>query len=251
VPAQLSLSLLCNPLKHRHTAPGRAFSHTTLVNFREEDQDFMCDALQVRWTITAQTAPEPWIACSGCGGPRAFRSSGKIRLNANGRRLDAWLIYNCRDCGRSWNRPLFERRAVREIDPGVLAALQSNDPRWAQREAFNLDALRRKSPRIDEFPEVEIAKAIVRDSGSSLNIAIELVVPFPTSMRLDRLLASELAVSRTRLQALQDQGVLRIASDRTDVLRRRVGTGMIVTLDLSAEADRALFWRLRAIGAAP
>lgn len=210
----------------------------------------MCAALQVRWTITAKTAPEPWIACGGCGGPRAFRSSGKIRLNANGRRLDAWLIYNCTDCDKSWNRPLFERRAVREIDPAILAALQSNDPRWASAEAFNLGALRRASPRIDEFADVAIAKEIVRDSQSPTTIAIALVVPLPTSLRLDRLLASEFAVSRARLQALEDRCVLRIKSDRTDALRRRVGTGTIVVLELPAEADCALFWRFRATGAA-
>jgi len=250
VPVQLSLSLLCDPLKHRHTAPGRAFSHAILVNFREEDQDIMCDAIQVRWTITAKTAPQPWIACSGCAGPRAFRPSGKIRLNANGRRLDAWLIYKCSDCDRTWNRPLFERQAVRKIDPAILEALQSNDPKWIRREAFNLEALKRQSPRIDEFPEVEIAKEVVRDPNAWTRIAIELVVPLPTSTRLDRLLAPELAVSRARLLALQDRGVLRIDPDRTDVLRKRVKTGMIVMLHLTAEADCALSWRFQATGTA-
>lgn len=182
---------------------------------------------------------------------RAFQPSGKIRLNANGSKLDAWLIYNCRDCDKSWNRPLFERRAVREIDPAVLAALQSNDPHWTRAEAFNLDALRRKSPRIDAFPDVEIAKEIVRDSHSPTTIAIGLVVPLPTSLRLDRLLASELSVSRARLQMLVDRGVFRIKSEHSDALRRRVRTGTIVGLNLSAEADWALSWRFQATGTAP
>lgn len=146
---------------------------------------------------------------------------------------------------------MFERRNVREIGPPVLAALQSNDPQWVRAEAFNLDALRRKSPRIDEFPDVEIAKEVVRDSHSWTSVALELVVPLPTSMRLDRLLASELAVSRAQLQALQDQGMLRIRSGRTDALRRRVKTGTTVWLDLPAEADRTLSWWLQAAGTTP
>ena len=93
-----------------------------------EDQDDMCDTFRVRWTIIPQIAPQPWIACSGCGGLRAFQSSGKIRLNANGRRLDAWLIYKCLACEKTWNRPIFERQTVRDISPAVLDALQSNDP---------------------------------------------------------------------------------------------------------------------------
>lgn len=210
----------------------------------------MCDALQVRWTIIAQKPPQPWIACGGCRGLRAFQASGKIRLNANGRRLDAWLIYNCGDCDRTWNRPLFERRAVREIEPAILAALQSNDPQWARAEAFNLDALRRNSPRVDEFVEVEIEKEIARSSRSSTTIAIALVVPLPTRLRLDRLLASELAISRVRLQALLDCGVLQIKPERRDALRRRVKTGTIVMLNPLADADYALLWRPKATGTA-
>src|SRR5262245_3000233 len=110
----------------------------------------MCKALRVRWTITPRTAPQPWITCSGCGSLRAFRSSNKIRLNANGRKLDAWLIYKCTSCDRTWNRTIFERRNVRDIDPVTLEALQSNDPHWIRAEAFNLEALKRETPRIDE-----------------------------------------------------------------------------------------------------
>lgn len=208
----------------------------------------MCGALRVHWTITPKTAPQPWIACSGCGGPKAFRSSGKIRLNANGRKLDAWLIYRCVDCEKTWNRPLFERRNVRDIDPSVLEALQSNDPEWIRAEAFNLDALRRKSQRIDEFPECDIAKDVVSEAPGWSTLQIELAVSLPVSTRLDRLLASELAVSRTRLQALQDQGSLRINSERSDALRRHVRTGTVVTFDLSEEADRERFWRPPATG---
>ncbi|MFC0803867.1 DUF1062 domain-containing protein [Ensifer sp. P24N7] len=80
----------------------------------------MCNTLQVRWTIIPLIPPQPWVACSGCGGVRAFESSNKIRLNANGRKLDAWLIYKCSTCDRTWNRPIFERRNVRDIRPAVL-----------------------------------------------------------------------------------------------------------------------------------
>lgn len=123
-----------------------------------EDQDNMCNVLRVQWTITPRTAPQPWLACSGCGDLRAFQASGKIRLNANGRKLDAWLIYKCLICDKSWNRPIFERQNVRDISPSVMEALQSNDPQWIRAETFNLEALRRKSQRIDEFPEFDIEK---------------------------------------------------------------------------------------------
>ena len=190
------------------------------------------------------------MTCNGCGGPRAFRSSGKVRLNANGRKLDAWLIYKCVDCEKSWNRPIFERRNIRDIEPRILQALQSNDPLWIRGEAFNLDALRRKAQRVDEFPECDIVREVRCETRDGTHLEIELTVPFPASLRLDRLLASELGLSRRRLQALHDQGALRIASGQTDSLRRRIRSGIVVALDLSAESGSEQLWRHRAAGIA-
>lgn len=202
----------------------------------------MCDVLRVQWTIIPRTAPQPWIACSGCGGLRAFQSSGKTRLNANGRKLDAWLIYRCLTCEKTWNRPIFERQNVREIDPAVLEALQSNDPQWIRTEAFNLEALRRKSQRVDEFPEFDIEKTIMGEPPDWTRAEVDLAVPYLTGIRLDRLLASELGLSRSRLQALHDGGTLRANPDRTDILRRRIKNGTRVMIDLCTGVDRERLW---------
>lgn len=206
------------------------------MDFRTEDHADMCNAFEVRWTIIPRTAPRPWIACGGCGALRPFQASGKIRLNANGRRLDAWLIYKCLACDKTWNRPIFERRNIRDIDPAVLAALQSNDPDWIRAEAFNLEALRRKAQRVDEFHDVEVARDLPQDARDWTRLTIELIVPLPVGLRLDRLLASELKISRTRLQALHDRGALRTNSGRPDILRRRIRTGTRIVIDLAGEA---------------
>ncbi|MBB3590937.1 hypothetical protein FHX08_001281 [Rhizobium sp. BK529] len=179
---------------------------------------------------------------------RAFQSSGKTRLNANGRKLDAWLIYKCLTCDKTWNRPLFERQNVRDIDPATLEALQSNDVEWIRMESFNLDALKRKSQRIDEFPEFDIARQVMREAVGWTRLEIELLVPLPASIRLDRLLACELKFSRTRLQTLHEKGLLQVSPDRADILRRRIRSGTEVTIDLATTADRKLSWGPLATG---
>ena len=199
----------------------------------------MCNILRVRWTISPQTAPRPWIACSGCGCLKPFRSSGRIRLNANGRKLDAWLIYKCVDCDKTWNRTLFERRNVRDLSPSTLAALQDSDPEWVRLQEFDVDGLRRKAKRIDESPDSAIRKEMLQRSGGWTTLEIELAANCALNLRLDRLLASELAVSRTRLQTLHDSGKLKVHSDRDDALRHRIKGGMCIVIDLSDEGDRA------------
>ena len=76
-----------------------------------------------------RTPPQPWLACSRCRDIRPFRCSEKFRLNANGKRLDAWLIYRCGSCDNTWNRPVLERRNRRDIDPLVPACAGGKRPR--------------------------------------------------------------------------------------------------------------------------
>lgn len=203
----------------------------------------MCNVYPVQWTIIPRTAPEPWIACSGCGGLRPFRCSGKIRLNANGKKLDAWLIYRCTTCDKTWNRPIFERRNSHDLDPAIFDALHSNRQEWVRAHAFNIQALRRYAHRIDESGGVEIRKSPAfpaREGWSALEI--ELIVPLPTNLRLDRLFANELGISRTRLAALHKNKSLRIDPRHCDILRRRIKHGSRIAIDHSATRRmRALF----------
>ncbi|AGB70845.1 MULTISPECIES: DUF1062 domain-containing protein [Rhizobium] len=198
----------------------------------------MCNILQVRWTLTPKTSPQPWIACSGCGCQKPFRSSGKVRLNANGKRLDAWLVYKCIDCDKTWNRTLFERRTVQDLGSSALEALQRSDPDWVRAQEFDLDGLKRKAKRIDEPPDVIIRKETIRAASNWAVLEIEISAEFPMNLRLDRLLASELAISRSRLQALRDGGKLRADPDRNDLFRHKVKHGVRIILDLSEIADR-------------
>jgi hypothetical protein len=198
----------------------------------------MCTILKVRWTINPRIAPQPWIACSGCGGLKSFRSRGKIRLNANGKRLDAWLIYKCSVCNKTWNRTLFERQSVRNLAPTALEALQTNNIHWIRAQEFDLDALRRKAQHVDEFADADVKKEVLGETDGWTVLDIELTVTLAYSARLDRLLASELGLSRSRLQALYRSEKLQIHPDRADAMRRRVKDGTRIVIDLTDQADR-------------
>lgn len=208
-----------------------------------EDRNGMSNILKTQWTITPTTAPQPWLPCSTCGEPKPFRCGNRLRLNANGKKLDAWLIYKCSICDKTWNRTLFERRNVGSIPADVMAALQTNDAGWIRRHAFDVESLRRHAQRIDEFTEVEVRKsAEARDDNWAL-LEIRLKAPVPVSVRLDRLLSAELGISRSRLQALDQGGKLRAEPHRKAALRRRPKDGTSVILDLACQPNRLLIGR--------
>jgi hypothetical protein len=198
----------------------------------------MSNVLRVQWTIVPQKPPQPWLNCNRCVGLRLFESSGKVRVNAQGKRLDAWLVYNCIACKNSWNRPIFERRNVREVEAPLMNDLLGNDPDCVRRLAFDVEDLRRKSERIAEFPGVDVRKEALNRPMSSVDmLELRLVAPFPVRLRLDRLLASELKLSRARVQKLAASDVLRISTAGVRALRRYVKDQTIVEIAISGLDD--------------
>lgn len=192
----------------------------------------MSDVLRVQWTIIPATAPEPWLNCNRCRGTTRFRTSGKIRVNANGKRLDAWLIYRCTSCDNTWNRPILERRHVAAIDPALLASLQANDPELSRRLAF--EKLRRPL-KVDHSDDATVHKEVVSEGARPAGrLEIACVVPEATGLRVDRLLSTELRLSRSRIQGMQNAGHL---ATWPGGLRRPLRCGLRVTIGLRGVDD--------------
>lgn len=196
----------------------------------------MSCCLMLRWTLVPRDCPRPVFACASCGGNRPFQPSGKIRLNANGKRLDAWLIYKCTDCDRTWNRPIFERRLATDIPAADLAALRAGDPAYVRRLAFDLDAIRRKTSRIEQSELVDVEKVTLAAPAGWTALDIAFHAPEPVGLRLDRLLAAELGVTRSRIAALEAAGRLALTAGAS--LKRPPRDGLRVTLDLDGTDDR-------------
>jgi hypothetical protein len=192
----------------------------------------MSDVLRVQWTIIPANAPEPWLNCNRCRGATRFRTSGKIRVNANGKRVDAWLIYKCTSCDNTWNRPVLERRHVSTIDPRLLASLQANDPELSRQLAFE------KLPRkleVEHFDDATVHKEVVSESERpACRLEIVCVIPETTGLRVDRLLSTELRLSRSRIQSMQNAGHLAASPEG---LRRPLRNGLHVRIELRGVHD--------------
>lgn len=191
----------------------------------------MSEILRVVWTVTPTAAPQPQLHCRRCGTVTNFASSGKIRVNGNGKKLDAWLIYKCVVCDNTWNRPVLERQTVGALDPELFRALSRNDTALADRIAFDVADLRRRASRVEEFDGISVKKAVsVLGESMPEKLEIALSVPCPVALRLDRFLAAELGLPRSRIQALVASGGLRIDPALSRVLKKPVRDGTVITL---------------------
>lgn len=116
----------------------------------------MCCNKTIEYTVIPNGSYAVLRGCAGCGRKARFESTEKFRVNANGGRLDVWMIYACAHCGHTYNLPIFERVRVSDLLPEQYArhsfwgcpaqssACWKNPVRWSfgptARAAFPLSA---------------------------------------------------------------------------------------------------------------
>ena len=204
----------------------------------------MHETLRVTWRVTPLQPPLVRRHCSRCAGEMPFACSMKFRTNAQKKRIDIWLIYRCVACDEVWNLPIFERVGIGEIAPDAFDAIARNDPAFALRYAFDRTWLLRHGV-IEEQPGVSIRKS--KHGGCAFtasSISIALALALPCGLRLDRLLAGGLGLTRTQLGRLHDAGLLRLTPSTRKALRNPAADGQTIAIDL-ASLDPALAETLR------
>ncbi len=71
--------------------------------------------------------------CGGCGRKQIFVNTNSFRVNANGNKLDVWLIYQCKNCKHTLNIPIFERIKSSKIDMSLYNKFLDNDIQLAKK----------------------------------------------------------------------------------------------------------------------
>ncbi|MFJ8078180.1 DUF1062 domain-containing protein [Streptomyces sp. NPDC096176] len=79
------------------------------------------------WVVVPTCLPLVLRRCRACASER-FRASGKFRVNAHHKLIDAWLLALCTACGETAKRTVMERLNVRSVRPELLDRLHDNDP---------------------------------------------------------------------------------------------------------------------------
>jgi len=79
------------------------------------------------WVVVPTCLPLVRRRCHTCASER-FRASGKFRVNANDKLIDAWLLALCTACGETAKLTVLERVNVRSVRPELLDRLHDNDP---------------------------------------------------------------------------------------------------------------------------
>ncbi len=198
---------------------------------------------------SCKAAPEPWLKCSRCRGTTRFRASGRIRVNANGKRVDAWLIYRVRVLRQAWNSPDAESgRHVPTIDAASRVAAGerpgSCPAGWRSRSGGEA------SSRWSTSMTRRCARKSCSRGGPASRLEIVCVVRV-TGVRVDRLVATERAYRAAAFRVCRMPahlwrawvGLRRSSRDglRVRVELRGVHDGEVALAATGREATKAIF----------
>ncbi|MEU5323401.1 DUF1062 domain-containing protein [Streptomyces sp. NPDC021056] len=78
------------------------------------------------WVVMPTCLPLVLRRCHTCAS-ETFRASGKFRVNAHHKLIDAWLLVLCASCGDTAKLTVLERVNVRSVRPELLDRLHDND----------------------------------------------------------------------------------------------------------------------------
>lgn len=207
----------------------------------------MCSNRKYEYRIEPAATFEILRNCAGCGRKTEYCSTGNFRVNANGRKVDVWLIYQCKKCRHTCNLTVYERRNPTTIPQKEYEAFLRNDADLAaaygrSREFFlknraelvpgeqeykliSLQGGKRQEPleksSEEPFPELVPSQLQAGD-------VIILQDPYSCRIRSEKVLARLTGLSVSRVRKLEKEGFLVI---ETDYAQRRSMIQILLAFD--------------------
>ncbi|MGW4948019.1 DUF1062 domain-containing protein [Actinoplanes sp. NPDC004185] len=178
------------------------------------------------WVVMPTRLPLVIRRCHGCASQR-FRASGRFRVNANHKLIDAWLLALCTGCGDTTRLTLFERVTVRSVRPEILDRLHDNDLGLTAELLQDPLVWRRNRIALDWDGAWRLdTGAPDQPDGDTIEVSVRFAAPIP--IRPVRLIADGFGFSRAEVTKLVAEGSLvsavrltgKLSGDFTFTLKR-------------------------------
>jgi hypothetical protein len=156
------------------------------------------------WAVVPTCLPLVRRRCHACAAG-LFRSSGKFRVNANHKLLDAWLLALCTGCGDTTKLTVLERVTVRSVRPELLDRMHDNDRDLAAELLRDPIVQRRNRVSLDWENAWRLETDGSDHPGSeAVDVSVRFAAPIP--VRPVRLIAEGCGLSRAEVEKLIVEG---------------------------------------------
>lgn len=164
------------------------------------------------WVVRERGLPAIVKVCVSCRSTR-HHPTGKFRVNANGKLLDVWMLICCELCGRTSKIPVHERVSVQALDRERLLMFQDNDPAMVRDLAMDPALAGQTAYQLDWSGTWALETSMpsgeaMREDPAPLTVTIRFGLPVP--IRVGKLLATGLGLSRSAVRGMVDSGRIRL-----------------------------------------
>lgn len=149
-------------------------------------------------------------SCPKCGRKTRFQNTKKFRINANGNKLDIWLIYQCAECKHTLNLAIYERQKVSAIPGEEYQRFLDNDEQLAETLGKRIQLFRKNKADIDiDRVNYDFVK-LHESSGAGEQIRITIKNPYGLKIRPEKHIAMVLGMSRSQVKRLLEKGEIEL-----------------------------------------
>lgn len=159
-----------------------------------------------------------WIIrnCPKCGRKTFFKNTKKFRINANGNKLDIWLIYQCEECRHTFNLAIYERQKVSSIPREEYQGFLDNNEQLAMMYGQNTQLFLKNKAAIDsDRLNYDFVKRYEAIESSDLGEQIVIVIhnPYRLKIRPEKQIAEVLGLPRSQVKSLLRKGEIELKTE--------------------------------------
>ncbi len=166
-------------------------------------------------------------SCPKCGRKTYYVNTKKFRVNANGNKLDVWLIYQCEECKHTLNIAIYERQKVSSIPKAEYQCFLNNDEQFAEMYGKNVQLFRKNKAAIDfekaNYDYVKLHETM-EDGDFEEQAVIAVNNPYQLKIRPEKQIAEILGLSRSQVKNLLDKGKMELKTELPHFISIRINS---------------------------
>ncbi len=166
--------------------------------------------------------------CPKCGKKTYFKNTKKFRINANGNKLDIWLIYQCEECKHTLNLAIYERQKVSSITKEEYQRFLDNDEQFAKMHGKNIQLFRKNKAAIDfekvNYDFVKLHETTEYGDNFEDQIVIAINNPYQLKICPEKQIAEILGLSRSQIKNLLEKGEMELKTELPQFISIRINS---------------------------
>lgn len=181
----------------------------------------MCYLEKIEYEIVPIDSLTVTRNCHGCGKKSHFINTKRFRVNANGNRLDVWLIYQCEKCKHTYNLSIYERAKISSLPVKEYRSFLSNDVQLAEMYGRNYQLFKRNKAEVDlESVNYQITRLRGIPDSKNYQYPAEIMIHNPCGLKIrpEKQIAEVLSLSRSQLKKKMKLGDITIQSISPQVI---------------------------------